>query len=90
MAVGSTLSIYGLPIWTLVVVSLWELLWKGIALWRSARGKQLYWYLGILIFNTVGILPILYLLFFQKRERSAGTRRRAKKKVKRSAKKKRR
>lgn len=46
----------------LVVLAVWELIWKGLALWRAARQNQSGWYLAILILNTVGILPIIYLL----------------------------
>jgi hypothetical protein len=44
----------------------WSLIWKGIALWHSARNKQLVWYIALLIVNTVGILEIVYLIFFKK------------------------
>lgn len=54
-----------LPI--LLLLSLWEGIWKAIALWKAARNNHLAWYICILIFNTVGILPIVYLKFFQKR-----------------------
>jgi len=33
-----------------------------IALWRSARLKQMAWFICLGIFNTCGILPIIYLL----------------------------
>jgi hypothetical protein len=51
----------------IIVLSLWEAVWKGIALWKSGRNNQLAWFICILIFNTIGILPIVYLLFFQKK-----------------------
>lgn len=44
----------------------WEIVWKSIALWKAARNNQLYWYIAVVILNTVGILPIIYILFFQK------------------------
>jgi len=43
--------------------------WKGIALWKSARHKQTTWFIVLLIANTIGILEILYLLFFQKKKK---------------------
>ena len=43
----------------------WELFWKGIALWKAARNNQKYWFIAILILNTAGILPILYIYIFQ-------------------------
>ncbi len=52
----------------LIVIGIWEAIWKGIAMWKSARNTQLAWFVCILIFNTAGILSILYILFFQKRK----------------------
>jgi len=55
-------------IFLIAVLAVWELIWKGIALWNCGRNNQLGWFVCILIFNTVGVLPIIYLLFFQKKE----------------------
>lgn len=49
----------------ILVIIVWETVWKGFALWKSSRNNQMYWFIAILILNTVGILPILYLLLFQ-------------------------
>ena len=59
------------PFWALfilgiVIVSIWDAVWKLIALWESARHGQLAWYICLAIFNTAGILPIIYILLFQK------------------------
>ena len=51
------------------ILAVWSLVWKGIALWHSARKEQKIWYLAILILNTVGVLEIVYLLFFKNKER---------------------
>lgn len=53
-------------IWLLPLI-VWDAVWKGIALWKSGRNTQLAWFVCILIFNTAGILPIVYLLWFQKK-----------------------
>jgi hypothetical protein len=52
----------------LVIIPLviWDGVWKLIAMWKSARNDQLAWYICLAIFNTIGILPILYILLFQK------------------------
>ena len=50
-----------------VILMIWTLVWKGIALWKSGRNNQLPWFVVLLIVNTVGILEIIYLLFFQKK-----------------------
>jgi hypothetical protein len=59
-----------LGIIVLLILIAWETVWKGIALWRCGRNNQLAWFVVVLIFNTVGILPIVYLVFFQKKRRS--------------------
>jgi hypothetical protein len=50
----------------LVLVAIWDGVWKLIAMWKSARQRQLAWFICLAIFNTAGILPILYILLFQK------------------------
>jgi hypothetical protein len=49
----------------IAVLTIWDLFWRGKALWKSARNNQNYWFIALLIVNSVGILPIIYLLFFQ-------------------------
>jgi hypothetical protein len=50
----------------LLLLAIWDGVWKLIALWKSARHDQLAWFICLAIFNTAGILPIVYILFFQK------------------------
>jgi hypothetical protein len=42
--------------------------WKGVALWRAARNKQLAWFICLLIFNTLAILEIIYIFGFSKKK----------------------
>jgi len=53
--------------WIVIILIIWEGVWKGIALWKAGRNNQLAWFVCVLIFNTIGILPIIYLAFFQKK-----------------------
>ena len=46
--------------WIILVV-LWVIFWKGLALWHSAIRKQAWWFVALLIINTIGILEIIYL-----------------------------
>jgi len=48
---------------------IWSVIWKAIALWKAGRNNQLPWFIVILIVNTIGILEIIYLAFFQKKKR---------------------
>jgi hypothetical protein len=53
---------------TIIIIALWDIVWKLIALWKAARANHLAWYLCIAIFNTIGILPIIYILVHRKKE----------------------
>ncbi len=46
----------------IVVIAIWESVWKIIAMWKSARNNHLAWFICIAIFNTIGILPIIYIM----------------------------
>jgi len=48
------------------ILLIWTLLWKGLALWKSARNDQRYWFIALLLINTAGILELLYLFVFAK------------------------
>lgn len=49
-----------LPVLILVLI-LWTMLWKGLALWNAARRKDTAWFVILLVFNTLGILELIYL-----------------------------
>lgn len=54
--------------WILPLVII-DVILKGISLWRSARSSQKVWFVALLIVNSVGILPAIYLLFFDKKKK---------------------
>jgi methionyl-tRNA synthetase len=62
--VGATLGALGTTI--LVIILIWSIVWKGIALWKSARKEHMIWFIIMLVVNTVGILEILYIFIFSK------------------------
>jgi len=51
----------------LIILAIWVLVWKGLALWHAARNNHKSWYVVLLIINTLGILPIIYLIWFRKK-----------------------
>ena len=57
--------------WTLGLLAIWDLVWRGFALWRAGRHNQKAWFVVILIINSVGILPIAYLLLTKDKQDSA-------------------
>jgi hypothetical protein len=52
----------------IVAISLWELIWKGFALYRAGKKQQPVWFVLILILNTIGILPIIYLIISREKK----------------------
>lgn len=46
----------------LMIAILWEATWKIIAMWKAARNNHLAWFICIALINTVGVLPIVYIL----------------------------
>ena len=60
------------PLWLgifvplIILLAIWDGVWKAIGMWKSARHNQLAWFICIAVFNTAGILPMIYLGFFQK------------------------
>lgn len=49
-----------------LIIALWSLFWKSLALWHAAKNRQRLWFIALLIINTVGILEIVYLAWFAK------------------------
>lgn len=56
------------PIQTVFVVLIivWILFWKAIALWYAARKSMRGWFIAILIINSFSILEIFYILYYLK------------------------
>lgn len=61
-------TLIGIPVWLLVIIFVWSIIWKAIALWKSARNNHLVWFIVLLFFNTIGILEILYIYVFSKKK----------------------
>ena len=54
---------------SLIIFLIWSLVWKGPALWRSAQRRERGWFSAFFLLNTIGILEILYLFIFSKKQR---------------------
>jgi hypothetical protein len=53
----------------LLLLTIWDLVWRGIALWKASRNNSMPWFIALLVLNTVGILPIIYIFFFSKKKK---------------------
>lgn len=55
-----------------IVIAVWSLAWKTLAVWHAARNKQRLWMIALLLVNTVGVLEIIYLAWFRKDNNAVG------------------
>ena len=55
----------------LIFLIIWELLWKIIAMWKAARNNEMAWFICIALINTLGILPIIYIIKDRKKKSSS-------------------
>lgn len=53
----------------ILLLTLWVLPWKGVALWKAAKQGQKIWFVVLLVVNTLAILEILYIFVFSKKIR---------------------
>ncbi|CAN5346833.1 hypothetical protein BH10PAT1_BH10PAT1_7930 [soil metagenome] len=58
-----------LPLIAIIVI--FDLVVKGMALWRASKNSQKGWFIVLLIVNSIGILPIIYLIFFSKKNKKS-------------------
>ena len=56
----------GIFIFCFILLVIWHTIWKGLALWKAGTRREKWWFIALLIINTVGILEILYLFVFSK------------------------
>ncbi len=45
-----------------------DLILKGIAMWKASKRNQKAWFWFLLIINSLGILPIIYLIIYRGRK----------------------
>jgi hypothetical protein len=61
------LSLFGNQ-WVILLLALWALPWKGVALWKAAKNNQKKWFIALLLVNTLALLEILYIFIFSRRK----------------------
>lgn len=56
--------------WTvLMLIIVADVILRGMGMWRAARKGQQGWFVAMLVINSVGILPVVYMLFFEKKRK---------------------
>ncbi|MDP2672721.1 MAG: DUF5652 family protein [Nanoarchaeota archaeon] len=66
LGLESIASQLGVPFWLFIIIFVWIIVWKLLALWKYARNNHIAWFLIIAVINTIGILEILYIYVFSK------------------------
>ena len=61
-------SALGISLGLLLIISVAIIILKGLALYKAARLKEQGWFWILLIFNTAGILPAIYLIIRRRRK----------------------
>ena len=67
----TTLAAIGTPI--LLLIMAWTLPWKGVALWKAAKNGHKAWFVALLVVNTLAILEIVYIFYFDKKSETKPT-----------------
>ena len=51
-----------------IIIIIWTLFWKGCSLWIAGKRDEKWWFLALLVINTVGILEIIYIFLVAKKK----------------------
>lgn len=54
--------------WSVILLAVWSLPWKGVALWRAAQNRDKRWFVALLLINTLAVLDILYIYIWGKKK----------------------
>ncbi|MAG27557.1 hypothetical protein CMI47_18640 [Candidatus Pacearchaeota archaeon] len=66
-----TIGSLAIPVWIITLITIWDLIWRILAVMKSTRYNQPIWSVVFVLFSTIGILPILYIYVFAKDKRNS-------------------
>jgi hypothetical protein len=78
---------FGISVWLLIIILIWSIIWKLLALWKSARQSQPAWFVLLFVVNTIGIFEILYIYVFSEIKIKDNHKKKSNKKSKKKSKK---
>ncbi len=52
----------------IAVIMVWSLLWKCYAVWHAVKRGDKRWFVALVLFNTFGILDIIYIFYVAKKK----------------------
>lgn len=65
--IDTSSTIFGINPAVFGLLAVWEIIWKGLGMWQAVKNNHRKWFIAMLVINSIGILPIVYLKFFQKK-----------------------
>jgi hypothetical protein len=71
MLISNNTDAFAQYVWLLpviIIAGVWSFVWKALSLYRAGLNRSPVWFIALLIFNTLGILDILYLFVFGKKK----------------------
>jgi len=51
----------------LISLTIWDIAWKIIAMWRASQNNQKGWFIALALINSFGVLPIFFIFAIQKK-----------------------
>jgi hypothetical protein len=60
---------YFVPVWILLIVSLWEIAWTGTAMWIAARKRNVLFFVAFLVIQMLGIPEIVYFIISRRNDK---------------------
>ncbi|OGG13969.1 hypothetical protein A2773_03855 [Candidatus Gottesmanbacteria bacterium RIFCSPHIGHO2_01_FULL_39_10] len=54
-------------LWWVIPLVVWDISWKGVALWKAAQKKNKWWFIALLLINSAGLIPMVYIFIIDNR-----------------------
>ncbi len=58
----------GMNLWLLYIILIWETIWTGLAMWKTAKKGHVLWFIVFLVVNLLGIPEIIYLAIMRSKK----------------------
>ncbi|MFZ2072177.1 MAG: DUF5652 family protein [Minisyncoccia bacterium] len=52
----------------MILLIIWTIAWKCYSIWIAARNNHKKWFIALIIFNTAGILDMIYIFYVAKKK----------------------
>jgi hypothetical protein len=53
--------------WILILLALWTIPWKGVALWKASQARHKGWFIFMLVVNLLALPEIVYIFWFSEK-----------------------